>query len=175
MTVIAKILPNYTYEDYCRWEGQWELIEGIPYSMSPMPSPRHQSLSLKVANIFMNELDVISCHCTVYQPIDVKIDEHTVLNPDLLIVCKPIEKQFLDFPPNLVVEILSPSTRLKDLNTKFEIYQDFGIQYYIIVDPDNQTIIAYSLKNSKYEIIEPPFVFDLDNGCRIQPDFTTIW
>jgi hypothetical protein len=37
-----KILPHYTYEDYCRWEGQWELIDGIPYAMSPMPRPQHQ-------------------------------------------------------------------------------------------------------------------------------------
>ncbi len=38
-----KILPYYTYEDYLRWEGQWEVIEGIPYAMSPMPRPEHQN------------------------------------------------------------------------------------------------------------------------------------
>lgn len=40
-----KILPHYIYEDYCRWEGQWELIDGIPYAMSPASNIRHQDIS----------------------------------------------------------------------------------------------------------------------------------
>ncbi len=40
----VKLLPYYTYEDYCRWEGRWELIDGIPFAMSPAPTPRHQWL-----------------------------------------------------------------------------------------------------------------------------------
>ena len=43
-----KLLPHYTYEDYCNWEGRWELIDGIPFAMSPAPTPRHQWL---IANI----------------------------------------------------------------------------------------------------------------------------
>ena len=45
MTIAAKYLPNYTYEDYCQWEGHWELIEGIPYAMSPQPVPIHQKIN----------------------------------------------------------------------------------------------------------------------------------
>ncbi len=176
MTISAKILPNYTYDDYCQWEGMWELIDGIPYSMSPMPSPLHQRISSEILTEFSVLLKQNKCSCTVYQPIDLKIDEHTVLNPDLLIVCEPIEKQFLDFPPQLVVEILSPSTRLKDLNTKFELYQNFGIPYYIIVDPDNQTIAVYILKsNGIYEVLEKPYRFLLNDSCCIEPDFSGIW
>lgn len=108
-----QILPYYTYEDYCRWEGQWELIEGIPYAMSPMPRPEHQKISNRLSTIFTNALDNSSCNCTVYQPIVYKIADDTILNPDLLIVCKPITKQFLDFTPDLVVEILSPGNSPK--------------------------------------------------------------
>ncbi len=43
-----KILPHYTYEDYCQWEGRWELIEGIPYAMSPAPVPGNQWVSSNI-------------------------------------------------------------------------------------------------------------------------------
>jgi Uma2 family endonuclease len=63
----------------------------------------------------------------VYHPIDVRIGEYNVVQPDVLIVCAPIKKPYLDFPPALVVEILSPSSRDKDLFTKKELYAGFGI------------------------------------------------
>ena len=103
MPLKVKILPNYTYEDYCQWEGRWEVIEGIPYAMTPMPSPKLQSIASRLSNIFIEAIEASNCNCTVYQPIDVKIAENTIVNPDILIVCKPIKKQFLDFPPELVV------------------------------------------------------------------------
>jgi Uma2 family endonuclease len=117
-----KILPHYTYADYLLWKGQWELIDGIPYAMSPMPRPEHQRIAGNLHAELRSALKESKCDCTVYQPIDYKIEEDTVLNPDLLIVCKPITKQFLDFAPEVVVEILSPSTALKDRHTKYEIY-----------------------------------------------------
>lgn len=48
MSSDIKILPHYTYDEYCQWEGRWELIEGIPYAMSPAPSPRHQWISANI-------------------------------------------------------------------------------------------------------------------------------
>lgn len=48
MSSVIKILPHYTYEEYCKREGRWELIEGIPYAMSPAPSPRHQWVSSNI-------------------------------------------------------------------------------------------------------------------------------
>ena len=172
----AKILPNHTFTDYLRWEGRWELIDGIPYAMSPMASPRHQKIASKLSVIFDAALDTKNCSCQVYQPIDLKISETTVLNPDLLIVCKPIEKQFLDFPPELVVEVLSPFTRLKDKNTKFDIYEAFGIKYYIMVDPESNSIEVYQLNAvGVYQLQEKPYSFSLAEDCAIQPDFGRIW
>ena len=45
MSIAAKYRPHYTYDDYCQWEGQWELIEGMPYAMSPAPIPAHQRVN----------------------------------------------------------------------------------------------------------------------------------
>lgn len=177
MSLDARILPNYSYSDYCLWEGRWELIEGIPYSMTPMPTPRHQALAGHLHAILLQELSENNCkHSTVYQPIDVKITENTVVNPDVLVVCSPIKKQFLDFPPALVIEILSPSTKLKDRYTKYGLYEEFGIKYYLIVDPEQKTIEVYQLNGQgTYEQIFNPKFFELEDGCTIIPQFDAIW
>lgn len=171
-------LPHYTYADYCRWEGQWELIEGIPYAMSPMPRPEHQAVATNLSAEFRSALKTANCSCKVYQPIDYKVEEDTVLNPDLLIVCKPITKQFLDFTPDLVVEILSPATELKDRHTKFEIYQQQKIPYYIIVDVDKKYVEVFHLSENKYDpvLIEQneSLAFTL-TGCSFRMIFENIW
>lgn len=173
-----KILPHYTYEDYCRWEGQWELIEGIPYAMSPMPRPDHQAVAANLAAEFRQALKAGKCSCKIYQPIDYKVENDTVLNPDLLIVCKPIVKQFLDFAPDVVVEILSPATALKDRHTKYEIYQQQKIPFYIIIDVDKKTVEVFKLMEDRYNSvsIEPkkPFAFTL-TGCSFSIIFENIW
>ena len=51
-----KILPHYTYEDYCQWEGRWELIDGIPYAMSPAPTPHHQRIGANLITEFVNAI-----------------------------------------------------------------------------------------------------------------------
>ena len=176
----VKLLPYYTYDDYCHWEGRWELIDGIPFAMSPAPTPRHQWLVANIMFEFKSALKKSNCkNCKMYDFIDLKIDESTILQPDSSIVCKPITKEFLDFPPTLVVEILSPSTALKDRHTKFSIYEKFGIKYYLIVDPERESEEIYSLENSKYILqktsSEIPFIFSLDEDCKIEVLFKNFW
>ena len=180
MNPAIKILPHYTYEDYCNWEGRWEIIEGIPYAMSPAPNPRHQWVLVNVLSEFRTAVKTSSCkNCKVYDFIDVKVSDDTILQPDASIVCKPILKNFLDFPAALVVEILSPATALKDRHTKFSIYEKTGIPYYLIIDTDNQIIEIYSLVNSQYQKIEfdvnKEFIFSLDDDCNIPVVLNNIW
>lgn len=116
-------------------------------------------------------LDSKSCNCNVYQPIDVKIKENTVVNPDLLIVCEEIEGQYLDKPFPLAVEILSPSTKVKDQVSKYALYEEFGIKYYIMIDPEDNSIQVFKLnKAGKYQEQEE-HVFEIDDGCVIEVDF----
>jgi Uma2 family endonuclease len=102
------------------------------------------------------------------------------LQPDLLIVCQPINKSYLDFAPSLVVEILSPSTAMKDRNNKFNIYQQQEIPFYLIVDADKETIEIYALDaESKYQL-EPfspavTFLFQLAQDCRAEVTLQNIW
>ena len=130
----VKLLPYYTYKDYCNWEGRWELIEGIPFAMSPAPSPRHQWIVANILFELKKSLKEAACTaCKAYNFVDVKVEEDTILQPDASIICGTIAKSFVDFPPALVVEILSESTVLKDRITKFSIYAKFGIKYYLVV------------------------------------------
>lgn len=178
MNIAQKYLPNYTYTDYCQWEGQWELIEGIPYAMAPLPIHAHQNIN---GNLYFNFKIALkeSCRkCKVYIPLDWKISAKTILQPDLLVVCKKIEKKFLDFAPMLVAEILSPSTALKDRNVKKQIYLSQGVKYYLILDPQTMKNEVYELVNTEYALVASTpksFTFILEDGCKVKVDFTNIW
>ena len=178
MSVAYRYLPHYTFEDYLHWEGQWELIDGIPYAMSPAPVPMHQYIAGSLHAELRAALKKANCHCKVYQPIDYKLSDDTVFNPDLMIVCQPITKKFLDFPPGLVVEILSDVTKLKDRNIKYPRYEAEGIPYYLMIDTDKQAIEIYQLQEGRYQQ-QPvdqskPYVFAIGD-CRFEMVFDTIW
>lgn len=174
----AKILPHYTYEDWLNWEGRWELIEGFPYAMSPMPIPKHQIIANTLGAEFYIALKGCT-ECKVMQAIDYKIAHDTIIQPDILIVCKEIQEKYLDFPPSLVVEILSPSTALKDRHSKFEIYEKQKVAYYIIVNPQTEQVEVFSLKNDVYELAQQgdkfAFTFTFENECNATVDFSEIW
>lgn len=177
MSSAIKILPHYTYEDYEHWEGKWELIDGVPYAMSPQPVPKHQRIAVNLSSEF--RLAFKNCKkCVVYQPLDYIIADDTILQPDMLVVCKPIEKKYLDFAPALVVEILSPATALKDRHTKYDFYQSQNINYYIIVSPDTETIEIYEMKDCAFTLAQNAHAFSYTftfEDCIAVIDFNEIW
>ena len=82
-------IPRYTYDDYLNWEGRWELIEGHPIAISPLPVPEHQRVAAEIRFAFMTALRNVSCReCKAYDPLDYRIDDDTIVQPDVLIVCK---------------------------------------------------------------------------------------
>ncbi len=178
MNVAHKYLPHYTYEDYLQWEGRWELIDGIPYAMSPAPVPRHQTVAGNLHAELRAAIKKAKCSCKVYQPLDYKLSDDTIFNPDLSIVCKPITKKFLDFPPELVVEILSEFTGMKDRNVKYPKYESEGIPYYLMIDADKNSVEVYQLTDSRYtrQSLDQsgPFAFSLGD-CRFEMVFDDIW
>lgn len=177
MSSAIKILPHYTYEDYEQWEGRWEVIDGVPYAMSPLPVPKHQRIAANLTSEFRIALKKCK-KCTAYQPLDYKIKEDTIIQPDMLVVCKPINKKYLDFPPSLVVEILSPSTALKDRHTKFEIYQSQNIPYFIIISPDKEEAEIYKIEEGNYLLTQSghsfSYIFYFED-CEANIDFNEIW
>lgn len=129
----SNYIPRYTYEDYLLWEGKWELINGIPYAMTPSPILNHQIVS---SNIHEQSLQLLKkCElCNAILPVDWKIDELTVVQPDNMVVCGELSGAYLTKAPTLIFGILSPATSFKDRNIKYELYQKQKVKYYVIVD-----------------------------------------
>jgi Uma2 family endonuclease len=175
---VIQILPHYTFEDWQRWEGQWELIQGIPYAMSPAPVPKHQIISASLTAEFRMTLKKCK-RCNVMQPIDFKVADDIIVQPDLLVVCRKIEKNYLDFPPSLVAEIISPATALKDRHTKYQIYQSQQIKYYLIISPDTEEAEVYEYYEREYKLMQKgkdfPYIFNFDEDCDATIDFAEIW
>lgn len=170
-------LPHYVWEDYRNWEGRWEIIDGVAYAMSPAPSVRHQEISQKIAQQLGNLL--VNCkQCRAILPVDWRIADDIVVQPDNSIVCGFSQKSYLETPPQVIFEILSPSTAKKDKTTKLHLYEKHKVQYYCIIDPDIEIADIYQLTNGKYQILakglDPVVTFELDN-CKIDFDFSLIW
>ena len=102
-----------------------------------------------------------------------------MVKPDLLIVCQKIEKDFLDFPPVLIVEILSASTASKDRGEKMELYQSQQVKYYIIVDAQFKKVEIYQFTAGKYELaaLTPDsYLFNFEEAnCAANINFLGIW
>ena len=179
MSAIKKeYLPNYTYDDYKKWEGNWELIYGVPYAMAPAPMIKHQAISNKIAWHLQNNLKECKA-CQALLPIDWKIDESTVVQPDNLVICHtPLEEAYIKKAPKVIFEILSKSTAIVDKNLKYELYEKEGVSYYIIVDPSESIAKVYELKEGRYikvcDAHEESVDFDL-NECFFTFDFSKIW
>jgi Uma2 family endonuclease len=179
MSSAYKILPHYTYADYLHWEGQWELIEGIPHAMSPAPGLRHQHIAGRLYTLLSKVLENNTCNCMAFLPLDYKVAEDTVVQPDILVVCNPeLERKVLEKTPALVAEVLSPSTALKDRNSKYHLYEEAGVPYYLIVDTEKSVIELYQQVNDSYQLqqidLVQPYTLEFD-GCSVQISFNNIW
>ncbi|RTZ70817.1 MAG: Uma2 family endonuclease [Aquificaceae bacterium] len=176
MGALEKPLPRYTVQDYQRWKGDWELIEGIPYALAPSPFGIHQRVSLSLARLIEEQLEECPKRCYAYQELDWIIDEHTVVRPDLIVVCKRIEKH-LKTTPSVVFEIVSQSTAFKDEEVKFKLYEREGVSYYALVYPDLRKMRVFLLKVSKFEKVfdgeEESFVFQTE--CPFEVNLKELW
>jgi len=151
---------RYTYADYLTWDddNRWELIDGVPYMMSA-PNRHHQGILGNLYLIFGNYLKGKSCK-VYFAPFDVRLNADTldniVVQPDLIIVCddSKLDKAGCKGVPDMVVEILSPSTARYDRNLKFHTYKKVGIKEYWIVDPETKSLAIHILKGDDY-IIHP--------------------
>jgi Uma2 family endonuclease len=172
-----KDLPHYTYADYARWEGRWELLDGIPFAMSPAPSIIHQRISQRIARVLDEALE--DCDpCEALLPVDWKIADDTVVQPDNLVVCYTPSGNYLTRAPSLIFEVLSPATRHKDEKIKFRLYEAEGVHYYCLVDPEERLIKIYELEAGRYikraDAVTEAVRFDLPD-CRFELDCSRVW
>jgi Uma2 family endonuclease len=174
----ANTLPHYVYEDYAQWENEWELIEGIPYAMSPAPSIRHQSLSVSLTWKLAQQLK--NCpHCQTLHDVDWKISDDTVVQPDNLVICPKASGQYLTRAPQLIIEILSPSTAHKDRTLKFDLYEREGVRWYIMVNPTDNVAHIFERIEGKYrkttDATIETLAFTITEACQVEIDFNELW
>jgi len=157
MTLAKQNNKKYTYADYITWpdKERWELIDGVPYNMTPAPSTRHQSLVVMFSRVLGNKLSGGPCKLFI-APTDVVLSELDVVQPDVFVVCdkKKITEANVQGAPNLVLEVLSPATTLKDRREKKALYEKHGVLEYLIIDPMGKTVERHILKNGRYNAPE---------------------
>ncbi|MBI4746005.1 MAG: Uma2 family endonuclease [Deltaproteobacteria bacterium] len=155
MSLAAKIEKRFSYNDYLTWlDGErWELIDGVAYNMTPAPSFKHQRIAGNFYRILGNKLSGKSCIPGI-SPIDVVLSEFDVVQPDVLVVCdkNKITTANIQGAPDLVVEILSPSTAIKDKREKKALYERYGVREYILIDPTENYVERFVLRDGLYGV-----------------------
>ncbi len=155
MSIANRLDRRYTWSDYRFWgdEERWELIGGEPFCMSPAPSSRHQAIVTDLSAILHGSLQDGRCRAFV-SPIDVKLSENDVVQPDLVVVCdrSQIRETHVEGPPALVVEVLSPSTSRHDRVRKLRLYARFRVEEYWIVQPYPPMVEVLQLAGDGYRI-----------------------
>ena len=168
---------HYSYDDYRLWEGNWELMDGIAVAMSPAPMKKHQSLASNLIREIGNQLD--NCElCEVLGEVDYKISEDTLLRPDVVLTCGETHEMHLIKAPEIVIEIISPSTAHRDENYKFDIYEREKVNYYIIIYPEELKAKVFKLDEKKYDkqgdFTTESYHFE-ETTCNINIDFEKVF
>ena len=148
---------EYTLEDYYAIpdERRVELIDGVIYDMAA-PSVLHQKILGQLYLQFQACAEAHGEDCEVFlSPCDVRLNEdnQTMLQPDLFVLCRKVDisARFVSGAPDLVVEILSPSTRSKDMLLKLNKYYEAGVREYWIIDPQNKEVFVYDFSDPDFK------------------------
>ncbi|MDR0491717.1 MAG: Uma2 family endonuclease [Oscillospiraceae bacterium] len=178
MTLARRTDERYTYADFCTWDDdkRWELIDGIAYALAS-PLLAHQSVSSRLLGQLFAFLRDKPCKVFA-APLSVRLNadsaDDTVLQPDIVVVCdrSKLDKKGIVGAPDMVIEILSPSTARRDKFEKLRIYENAGVREYWIVDPDSKTAQVHILRDGVFDFniygdTAPVHVLD---GCRIALD-----
>ncbi len=155
---------RYTLDDYYALpdEQRVELIDGVFYDMAA-PSSLHQLILLQLSHLFDDCAEQHNMPCVVLMaPFDVRLDRdnYTMVQPDLMVICSEqdyLHMKRLEGAPDLAVEILSPSTRSKDMILKLYKYEKAGVREYWIIDPEHRTVTVHFFDTDHYDPVRYSF------------------
>jgi Uma2 family endonuclease len=158
---MASTTRRLTYDDLEliaqeREGDRHEIING-ELVVTPSPVPRHQIVSINLTRILDQFVVAEELGTLLYAPIDIRFSADNVLIPDIVFIAQArrhlIGQKAIEGPPDLVVEILSPGTRKRDLTTKRALYAEYGVREYWLVDPEARTVTILALVDSHFEKI----------------------
>ncbi len=148
-----KHLPTrWTYAEFSRLPSErstrYEVIDG-ELAVTPAPSPRHQRIVMNLVTLLHAFVRDHRLGEVYLGPVDVLLAEGDYLEPDLIFL-KPdrltlVSDRGIEGPPDLVVEITSPSTEHRDRGIKLDRYRHFGVAEYWVIDPDTKSIEVWAL------------------------------
>jgi Uma2 family endonuclease len=150
-----KTAERFTWADYQTWpdDERWEIIGGEPFAMLPSPTSRHQRIS---GQLFLClALHFRGKQCRPFAaPVDVKLSDEDVVQPDLLVVCNPrqIKRTHIEGAPRLVVEILSEHSVLHDRMRKTALYARAGVRELWLVTPFPSLVEVFQLQRGAYRL-----------------------
>ncbi len=173
--VLTKYIPSYTVEDYRQWKGDWELWSGVPIAMTPSAKQPHQRITGNLYFQIRSALEQNGCeNCEAFFELDWVVSKDTVFRPDLLVVCRHERSDYIDTTPTLVVEVLSESTRQRDLLFKRDHYEKLGVTYYLIVDPEKSDYqLLVNAEGGFKEAAQ--LCLELEQDCRVHLDASRIF
>jgi Uma2 family endonuclease len=145
-----------TYEDYVELPDdgrRYEVLDG-ELQVSPAPAPKHQAVARNLLFILHGHVQERRLGTVYCAPIDVILENTTIVQPDLIFLARGreaiITNRAIEGPPDLVIEILSPSSARRDRGTKAGLYARFGIRHYWLVDPDGRVLELYEAEGAEY-------------------------
>jgi len=159
----------YAYQDWLKLpedSSGLEIING-ELVMSPSPTTRHQKIVVQLSFLMSLFLEQKNSGTMFVAPMDVVLDNNQIVQPDLLYI-RPertsiITEKNIQGAPDLIVEIISPSTAYRDMFDKKDIYEKFAVREYWIIDPMRYWLELFALKDGRYETIQR-----LEKSCRVQ-------
>lgn len=175
---------NFTYQDYLKLPDdgtRYEIIEG-ELIMTPAPSVIHQRILRNLIRAFDDFVEKNQLGEVLFSPVDVVLSETNVVEPDVLFISTQnssiIGEKNISGAPDLLIEIISPSSGYYDMIEKKELYQEFGVREYWIVDPKKKWVEIYKNQNGKFELLqrldkEGVLASNVLEGFKIE--FNTIW
>ena len=155
--VLEKPPRRWTYEEYYKLDDdrRYEIIDGN-LIMAPAPDTWHQDWSRKLFRVVDRFVAKSGLGEFFYAPIDVVLDAENTVQPDLVFISSAnlgiLQQRAIFGTPDLLVELVSPSSVRRDRYDKKELYARFGVKEYWIGDPANKTLEVLTIKEGRYEL-----------------------
>jgi Uma2 family endonuclease len=152
---MKRTIVRFNYHDYLQLpeDKRYEILDGELFVV-PAPNIRHQEISIRLSTILFQHVRRQKIGRVLEAPCDVVLSEENVVQPDILFVRTErvdiIGEMNILGAPDLVIEILLPATRGKDLEIKRKIYAGYGVQEYWVVDPEAAEVEVLAWSDSGY-------------------------
>ncbi|WP_308873930.1 Uma2 family endonuclease [Thiothrix subterranea] len=185
MSAAQQLQELYTYADYAKWpEGEhWELIDGVAYAMAA-PSRQHQDVVLELGSQILQHLRGKPCRPYV-APFDVRLPRQqeaddkvdTTVQPDISVICErsKLDDKGCRGAPDWIIEVVSPSSAIMDMEKKRRLYERHGVKEYWIAHPSDRWLMVYTLgEDGKYGQFQ---LFGLDEPATVGlfPELSIDW